>query len=67
MTEMDDVTPLADAADRDVVVAKLFDAEVPGFSAEFDPPEAELAGAFVEDALTEADAWSSTPELVDAV
>jgi hypothetical protein len=67
MTDTDDVPPLTDAADGEVVLAKLLDAEVPGFGAELDPPEAELAGAFVEDALTEADAFESTPELVDAV
>jgi hypothetical protein len=31
----------------------------PGFQAEFDPAEAEAAGAFVEDALSESDALAS--------
>jgi hypothetical protein len=31
----------------------------PGYQAEFDPEEAERAGAFVEDALSEQDATES--------
>ena len=42
---------------------KLIDAMTPGYQAEFDPEEAERAGAFVEDALSEADALAS---VVDA-
>jgi hypothetical protein len=42
---------------------KLLDALVPGFAAEFDPDEAQRAGAFVEDALTEADAADSATDL----
>jgi hypothetical protein len=38
---------------------KLADALTPGFQAEFDPAEAEAAGAFVEDALSESDALAS--------
>jgi len=45
---------------------KLADAMTPGFQAEFDPEEAERAGAFVEDALSEADAAESDADLVDA-
>jgi hypothetical protein len=45
----------ADAALRE----KLADAEVPGYQAEFDPDEAERAGAFVEDALSEENARES--------
>jgi hypothetical protein len=44
----------------DPVRAKLADAQVPGYQAEFDPAEAEAAGAFPEVALTEADALAST-------
>lgn len=44
----------------DAVVEKLNDAMTPGFEAEFDPDEAERAGAFAEDALSEADALEST-------
>ena len=45
----------ADAALR----KKLLDALVPGFAVEFDPDEAQRAGAFAEDALIEADAADS--------
>jgi hypothetical protein len=48
-------TANADAALND----KLNDAMIPGFEAEFDPEEAERAGAFHEDALSEADALDS--------
>ena len=44
------------------VLTKLADADTPGFQAEFDPAEAEAAGAFREDALSEADALDSTHE-----
>lgn len=47
-------------------LAKLSDAETPGYQAEFDPPEAETAGAFREDALSEADALGSTHEVPEA-
>jgi hypothetical protein len=45
---------------------KLLDALTPGYQAEFDPDEAEQAGAFVEDALSEQDAAESDIDLVDA-
>jgi hypothetical protein len=45
---------------------KLLDALTPGYQAEFDPDEAEQAGAFVEDALSEQDATESDIDLVDA-
>jgi hypothetical protein len=45
---------------------KLADAEVPGYQAEFDPDEAERAGAFVEDALSEQDALESTIDQLEA-
>lgn len=44
---------------------KLVDAETPGFQAEFDPGEAEHAGAFEEDALSETDALESCIDLDD--
>ena len=44
---------------------KLLDAMTPGYQAEFDPDEAEQAGAFVEDALSEQDAAESDIDLVD--
>jgi hypothetical protein len=37
----------------------------PGYQAEFDPEEAERAGAFVEDALSEQDAAESGDDLVE--
>ena len=43
----------------DPVREKLSDAQTPGYQAEFDPAEAEVAGAFPEDALSEADALAS--------
>lgn len=45
---------------------KLADALTPGYQAEFDPDEAEQAGAFEEDALSEQDAAESDVDLVDA-
>ena len=42
---------------------KLLDAMTPGYQAEFDPDEAEQAGAFVEDALSEQDAAESGDDL----
>jgi hypothetical protein len=46
---------------------KLADAETtPGFQAEFDPDEAARAGAFAEDALSEADALDTDLDLADA-
>jgi flagellar basal body rod protein FlgB len=53
---------------RQVIAQKLIDAQTPGFQAEFDPDEAELLGAFTEDALSETEALDSSidqPELVD--
>ena len=46
---------------------KLTDTLTPGYQAEFDPEEAERAGAFREDALTELDAAASTDDLADAL
>ncbi len=42
--------------DDALIRQKLIDAEVPGAVVEFDPEEADRAGAFVEDALSEEDA-----------
>ena len=53
---------------RQVIAQKLVDAQTPGFQAEFDPDEAELLGAFKEDALSEVEALDSSidqPETVD--
>lgn len=48
------------AATLESARGKLADTMTPGFQAEFDPAEAEAAGAFHEDALSEADAIDST-------
>ncbi len=49
-------------ADEPVQERKLQDADTPGFAAECDPDEAELMGAFVEDAISEADAKDALKE-----
>lgn len=51
--------------DREVLRAKLADAATPGLAAEFDPGEAEAAGAFVEQALSEADALESSSDVLE--
>lgn len=48
-----------DNAEAGAVIEKLKDALTPGYQAEFDPHEADVAGAFQEDALNEADALAS--------
>lgn len=45
---------------------KLIDPLKPGHQVEFEPEEAEQAGAFVEDALSEEDALESDIDLEDA-
>ena len=52
-----------DPADIEIIEAKLRDALTPGFEAEFTLDEAEEAGAFREDALSEADAKESAIEV----
>ena len=42
-----------------IVRQKFIDLETPGAIIEFDPEEAEYAGAFIEDALSEEDALAS--------
>ena len=49
----------------DVLNEKLTDAMTPGFVVDFDPDEAERAGAFTEDALSEADSLESSVDFVD--
>ena len=46
---------------------KLTDAATPGYQAGFDPEEAERAGAFVADALSEEGAADSNAGLVDVL
>ena len=54
-----------DATGRQVLSKKLDDALTPSFQVEFDPDEAECAGAFVEDALSEQDAAASGEDLAE--
>ena len=60
-----EVIPAIDdaAASAEALREKLTDAQTPGYQAEFDPEEAERAGAFVEDALSEEDAADSNADL----
>ena len=65
---MNDQTTFDDEANAaQVLREKLTDAETPGYQVEFDPLEADRAGAFVEDALTEADAAASDADLVGVI
>lgn len=50
-----------------LIAEKLDDALTPGYQVEFDPGEAEEAGAFREDALSEEDAAESNIDLIDAI
>lgn len=50
-----------------LLTEKLADLSIPGFVAEFDPDEAERAGAFEEDALSEEDARESVIDLPEAL
>ncbi|MDR2925503.1 MAG: hypothetical protein LBU76_06095 [Azoarcus sp.] len=49
----------------DVLQQKLNDAAIPGAVIEFDPDEAERAGAFHDDALTELEAFTSSIDIPD--
>lgn len=49
---------------REIVNEKLDDAQTPGANVEFDPEEADLAGAFEEDSMTEQDALESNIDQV---
>lgn len=51
---------------QQALIEKLQDTQTPGFSAEFDPAEAERVGAFTEEALSEADALESAIDSDDA-
>lgn len=65
-TPPDSVLPIDDERSAaDALREKLMDAQTPGYQAEFDPEEAERAGAFVEDALSEEDAAASHIDLID--
>lgn len=64
--QSEDFSPNATEA-ASSVREKLADAEVPGYQAEFDPDEAERAGAFVEDAMSQEDALESTIDQLEPV
>lgn len=49
----------------DTVATKLADAMTPGAQIEFDPSEAEQAGAFQEQALSVDDAEAATAEVLE--
>jgi hypothetical protein len=51
--------------DTDITLQKLADANIPGFIVDVDSDEADLLGAFVEDALTEQDAMDGGVDLVE--
>lgn len=52
--------------DREILLEKLLDAQIPGFKAQFEPQEAELLGAFTEEAINEKDALESVIDLLGA-
>ena len=61
--DISDNNPLDEGGSEDAaLLEKLADALIPGFQAEFDPDEAEQAGAFQEDALSEQDALDSVAD-----
>lgn len=62
-SDAENMTVLKSAVDP--IRDKLVDALTPGFQVEFDPDEAELVGAFVEDALSEQDAVASVDDLME--
>ncbi|MGS0756905.1 hypothetical protein ACVBEH_21130 [Roseateles sp. GG27B] len=67
-TFRDSAVPINDPRNAaDALRDKLIDAQTPGYQAEFDPEEAERAGAFVEDALSEEDAAASHIDLIDPI
>lgn len=58
--ELNYVRPTDEQILRETVKGKLqLLSDVPGIEVEFDPEEAELAGAFREDALSAEDAWEA--------
>ena len=52
-----------DQDQQEVLEEKLLDMNVPGFQAEFEAAEAEMLGAFTEDAIGEVDAAESVEGL----
>lgn len=53
---------VAFAARRPVLTVDESDLTTAGAQVIYDPDEAEIAGAFVEDALSEADAWDANAD-----
>ena len=68
-TEMDNevIDKIDELSGSAVINEKLDDALTPGYQVEFDPEEAEEAGAFIEDALSEEDATESTVDLANTM
>ena len=56
----------SDHFDIETPQKKLLDAKIPGFKAQFEPQEAEMLGAFTEDALNEKDALESVIDILGA-
>lgn len=57
--------PDTNSVDPEILQQKLLDAQIPGFKAQFEPHEAEMVGAFAEDALNENDALGSVIDLLE--
>lgn len=67
MTDKNSVKNTNSISNEGTLVEKLRDAEsTPGLYVEFDPDEAEQAGAFEESALNENDALESSADLIDS-
>ena len=62
----DEARPIEDVNADAIIRQKLIDAEIPGAVIEFDPEEADRAGAFVEDAMSEEDARAAEDGLEPA-
>ena len=60
------VSVASEEADATTLAEKVTDALTPGVVVEFDPEEAEKAGAFIEDALSQQDAAESDIDLLVA-
>ena len=56
----------SDHFDLEILQKKLLDAQIPGFKAQFEPQEAEMLGAFAEDALNAKDALESVIDILGA-
>ena len=63
MNHLNQQNDVVGATVADVLAAKMLDADIPGMEVEFTPDEAELLGAFSEDALSEADALASSADM----